>query len=123
MTRRVTSIPALLQAVRVAKSDPTATWAPDWCTQWSASDLIHWFRRCLHRKISHQGSSAAGDPRARYRKYQDDYQLDLRVDAATVNGYARGIRNTGCRNTLRTPELRRLYPHVSTQRADYEDYR
>lgn len=106
-----TDLPHLLTAARWCKAHPegrlaTGIWGnPTWTT----TDFWQWFRACLHAKIDR------GDTRP-WRKLSSDYQRDLALDARLINDYTgRRIRRTGSRGLLRTPELRRRYPHIDTQ--------
>lgn len=85
----------------------------DWCTEWTYADFLKWFRSCLNNKINRN------DSRNNWRKMQDDYQYGLVRDAYNIRDYARGIRNTGCRNILTTKELQARYPHINTQERDF----
>jgi hypothetical protein len=106
-----TTLPKLLAAYRFFEQCPdgqirTGMWEQP---TWTADEFRGWFRGCLHAKINR-------NDRRPWRKLDDAYQLSLAIDARTVNDYyARRMRHTGCRNILRTPELRRRYPHVNSQ--------
>lgn len=101
----------LLTAAHWCKTHPhgritTGMWEdPDWTT----AEFWRWFMRCLHAKINRQ------DQRT-WRKLSDEYQLAQALDALVIRGYyGHRIRHTGCRGLLRTPELRRRYPHIDRQ--------
>lgn len=82
----------------------------DYDTYQTARAWLAWFRVKLHEKINRE------DPRAGWRKMQDDYQSDLALDRRTIDDYTRRrIINSGCRNILRTPDLRRRYPEINSQ--------
>ena len=75
---------------------------------WTRDEFNRWFLNCLHAKIS-ASARAAG------RKLAPEYQAFMRRDCHRVRDYRRRIRNTGCRNLLSTPELKRRYPFVDNQ--------
>ncbi len=101
----------LLTAARWCKAHPDGQIATGMWTEptWSAADFARWFMHCLHEKINR------GDTRA-WRKLRPEYQADLTHDARMIADYTRRrVRHTGCQGLLRTPELRRRYPHIDRQ--------
>jgi hypothetical protein len=79
----------------------------------SNSEYRAWFLRCLDTKINRALPQTG-------RKLKGDYQQNLRMDVRTVNDYyGRRARSSGSSGMLRTPELRRRYPHVNCQERDY----
>lgn len=105
----------LVAAMYAAKADPrlcfpTGCWPNDRLT---ATEFRQWFTACLEHKINRALPQLG-------RKHDSDYQLDLQCDRRTIDDYTqRRVRNTGCTGMLRTPELRRRYPHINNQPADY----
>lgn len=103
-------IRTLIAAYRFAKErGERGEFQIDWCTRLNGLEWLRWFRECLNAKIN-RGLARTG------RKLDGDYQTELRRDARHINDYfGRRIRNSGCRNLLRTPELRRRYPQINNQ--------
>ena len=111
-----TTASKLLATAREVKANPAITLSTGIWTDptWTTRDFWHWFYDCLADKINRD------DPRANWRKMQDEYQTGQAVDARLVNAYhGSRVRQTGCRNILRTPELARRYPYVHTQPAGW----
>jgi len=110
---KVKSIRALVDAARHFKANPdmafeiTGLWPPE---RWTLVTFRRWFLRCLHNKINRHDSHP-------WRKLDYGYQSDLCHDASIINDYARGMMHRGL-NLLRTPELRRRYPHVNNNIID-----
>jgi hypothetical protein len=72
-----------------------------------------WFRACLDQKINRN------DPRAGWRKMSREYQVAQWQDRRAVEDYIhRRIRCSGSRGNLRTPEMKRRYPHIDCQALD-----
>lgn len=104
------SLPTLLRAYQFAKTVPTAVFRVDWCTELTGREWLKWFREKLHEKINRED-------KRNWRKLDREYWRDLRWDARIINEYAKRIRNPGM-NLLRTPEMRRRYPHVNNQQYE-----
>lgn len=106
----------LLYAWEQFKANPNTrfelpdVWPP---VAWRFDQWQVWFLRCLNAKINRN------DPRANWRKMDESYQDGLQCDRVTIENYLfRRIRNTGCHNILRTPELKRKYPHIDHQEKE-----
>ena len=128
---QATTLPRLAKAWHYAKEDPnaripTGLWSDP---IWTGAQLRAYLLRKLNYKISWKGRERTAAPRferghavywpPRGRKHDADYQADLAHDARTINDYyGKRIRHYGCRNILRTPEMRRRYPQVNTQPYD-----
>lgn len=85
-------------------------WPP---VAWEFNQWRAWFLRCLNAKINRN------DPRQGWRKMDEGYQIGLQCDRRTVEDYLfERIRHTGCYHLLRTPELKRRYPHIDHQERE-----
>jgi hypothetical protein len=103
-----TSAAMIIRAFRFFKKHPeaqlqTGVWSDP---VWTRDAFLHWFHDCLLQKINR------GDTRP-WRCLTPQWQADMAHDARLINDAARHIRWSG-RNLLRTPEMRRRYPHVNT---------
>jgi hypothetical protein len=115
---RVKSVRALLDAAATMKANPETIydigeagciWPPE---RWTWADFRRWFIKCLQLKINrHDGRT--------WRKFDREYQRNLRCDADVINDYARRVMRRGL-NVLRTPEMRRRYPHINNN--PFTDY-
>lgn len=106
-----TDLAHLLAAARWCKAHPdgrlaTGMWAEP---TWRAADFWRWQTQCLCEKINRTDERTG-------RKLSPEYQADLAHDARIIADYTRRrIRHSGCHGLLRTPELRRRYPHIDHQ--------
>lgn len=107
MPIRPKSIPALLQAVRVAKSNPHARFSVPGDFDLDAGDVLRLWRRGVDARASR------GLPQLSPEK--ERAFLDLQWDSARINEYASRVRHSGCRNLLRHPAMKRRYPHIDNQ--------
>lgn len=106
------SISALLEAVRLAKANPLMQfrvkgdpWGMD------SRDVLSMWRRGVDARASR------GLPV--FTPAQEEAFQDLRLDAQRINEYAARIRHSGCRNLLRTPKMKRRYPHIDNQERNW----
>lgn len=106
------SISALLEAVRLARSNPLMHFRvkgdPVGMT---AQDVLRMWRRGVDRRASR------GLPV--FTPAQEEVFQDLRLDALRINEYAARVRHSGCRNLLRTQKMKRRYPHIDNQPRDW----
>ena len=114
LTRAILS--QMLAAYREMKASPDTVYTipipGDYPEHWKFAELRRWFMGCLNSKINR-------DDRRGWRALQPEYQIDLACDARVVNDYySRRIRHTGCYGLLRTPELKRRYPHIDRQPSE-----
>jgi hypothetical protein len=103
-----TSAKLIIRAFQFFKKHPegrlrTGVWSDP---AWTRDAFLAWFRECLNRKINR------GNTRP-WRCLTPQWQADMAHDARLINDAARHIRWSG-RNLLRTPEMRRRYPHLNT---------
>ncbi len=109
------SVGTLLYSYRKFKANPDTGFQVPWAwphDTWDWPRFRKWFRECLHRKINRDDTRTG-------RKHTDQYQRDLAWDRDRVHDYLfRRIRNSGCSGLLRTPELRKRYPHINCQPAE-----
>lgn len=113
MTRpRGYSARSLVAAMRFAKShtDDNGRLPVGDFDVMTPTEFRRWFLLCLNRKISRD------DPRHGCRRFDDNYHFDLKLDALKINDYVgRRVRQSGSSGLLRTPEMRRRYPHINRQ--------
>ena len=104
---------SLLHSYRTFRTSPNTEYKvpwDDWDT-WNFERFRAWFLECLHRKIDRDDTRSG-------RKHTDQYQRDLQWDRDRIHDYLfRRLRSTGSTGLLRTPELRKRYPHINCQRA------
>lgn len=111
----VTTTRRLIDTARAVKANPrikikTGMWEH---SDWTAADFRRWFYAKLDEKINRNLPQTG-------RKQTEDYQIDQKFDSYAIkNYYGKHIRHSGSRNLLRTPELRRLYPQVNCQSAEF----
>lgn len=82
----------------------------------SASAAVAYMRSRLHVKIS------SHDPRPDTWRNVRNYEQrmsDTAWDRDRIAEYARRIRYSGCRNLLRTPHYKKLYPHIDNQEVSW----
>ena len=104
----------LLDTMAAAKANPKATiktgiWSDPY---WTGAQARIWFWARLDDKINRNQP-----PRG--RKHDAEYQQHLAIDARAINDYyGCRLRHRGCRGLLRTPEMRRRYPHINNQERE-----
>jgi len=115
MTTHYTTARKLMNAYKMFKANPdtryqlAGIWPPE---DWDFADFRAWFMECLNEKINRN------EPK-RGRSDTAEYRSDLAHDVRIIREYKTArIRHTGCRNILRTPEAKRLYPYINTQTED-----
>jgi len=102
------SVGALVTAVRLAKRDPQARFSgPGIWPDLRSADILRLWRQGVDRRASRGLATYSGHEQ---RKYED-----LEWDARRINEFASRIRHSGCRNLLRTPRMKRRYPHIDNQ--------
>lgn len=109
--RSLARIRNLNDCLKFAKTHPggTVVVAGSWPEkQYTSEEYRYWFGECLDRKISSHFAQ-------RGRKHIDRYQEDLEWDGRQIRAYHSRLRQTGCRNLLRTRELKALFPHIDNQ--------
>lgn len=112
MTIRPKSPAALLEAVRMAKADPTIRFNVPGDFPMAANDVLALWERGVHARAS-RGLPALS-PRAEQRL------ADLYWDACRINEFVgQRIRHTGCRNLLRDRAMKARYPHIDNQPRDW----
>lgn len=100
MSVRFKSAGALVQAVKMAKSDPEAVFHVPGGWPITGQEVLEIFRAGLSRRCN-RGLSVASD----------DYAAALSHDARIIQDAARNIRWSG-RNLLKTRRLQKRYPHL-----------
>lgn len=101
------SISALLQAVRMARANPNMRFSgPGLFPDLSANDVLKLWSDGIQRRCSRGLNIPARAERG---------FVDLMVDAGNINDYRNRIRHSGGRNLLRTPWLKKRYPHIDNQ--------
>lgn len=101
MTARYKSAGALVQAVKIARADPSARFTVRGGFPLSAQDILDNFAAGVMRRCNR------GLPAIDEQRYSD-----LCHDARVINDAARRIRWSG-RNLLRTRKLALRYPHIN----------
>lgn len=96
------STAALIKAVQIAKTNPHARFRVPGGFDMKSKDVLEMWRSGVMNRCN-RGLRIAAD------------NFDLAWDAARINEYQRRIRRSGCRNLLRTPEMKARYPHIDNQ--------
>ena len=103
MTIRPKSTAALIQVVRIAKTNQNARFPVRGSFDMTSSDVLAMWSSGLMARCN-RGLTIGSD------------DLDLRWDAMRINEYiGKRIRNSGCRNLLRTAKMKARYPHIDNQ--------
>ncbi|MBQ0918276.1 hypothetical protein KBW71_07450 [Hydrogenophaga aromaticivorans] len=102
------SLGALCEAVRLSKANPHMEFGVKGdVSVMTSHDVLAMWRSGVDARASrglHQLTLA-----------QEKRYSDTQWDAQKVNEYASGVRSSGCRNLLRSPRMKRRYPHVDNQ--------
>lgn len=110
MTTRPKSTAALLQAIKLARENPSARFDIPGHFPLYAGDVLNLWERGVHARAS-RGLPALSQRAERFH-------TDMQIDARRINDHARGIRHTGCRGLLRTTAMQARYPHINNQPRD-----
>ena len=102
---------ALLAAVRLARSEPGAMFPVPGGFPLTSAQLLAFWRKGVDARASRGLKALSPD--------EEESFEDLRWDAARVNEWKAGIRHSGCRNLLRTPAMKRRYPHIDNQPVNW----
>lgn len=106
MTARYKSAGALVQAVKIARSNPDARFNVPGGFPLYAKDILDNFAAGVMRRCNR------GLPSTDEQRY-----IDLRHDARVINDAANRIRWPG-RNVLRTRRLALRYPHIHNPNSE-----
>lgn len=119
MTTRPKSPAALVQAVRIAREDPRATFRVSGDFDMNAGDVLRMWTRGVQARASRGLPALSARGERRYAELQR-HQRDLALDQRVVDDYVqRRIRQTGSSGLLRTEWMRKLYPHINCQPREH----
>lgn len=95
----------LIDAVKAAKANPNLTIVLRGFGHYdkTSAEYLRWFRGCLNEKINRNEMRKG-------RKFSRDYEIGLILDARVIREKA-----FSGRNLLRTPELKRRFPHLDNR--------
>lgn len=102
----------ILQAARFFRLNPdgeivTGMWEHP---TWDKHEFREWFIECLNAKCSR------GLEHPAWRRWKREYQRNQEVDGETILAFtAFRRRSSGSCGMLRTPELKRRFPHINCQ--------
>lgn len=104
---RPKSTAALIQAVKIAKANPRASFRVPGHHSLKAWEVLRMFR---------DGVMARCNRGIELTPAQEWNHDEMQLDARTINDYCgKRIRNTGCQNILRNLKMRAKYPHINNQ--------
>lgn len=119
MAARPKSTAALIQAVRIARSNPHARFDIPGDFPIGSDDVLRLWQRGVQARASRGLPELSARGQRRYAELKR-HQFELQLDQRHVDDYVqRRIRHTGCRNLLRTTWMQKLYPHINNQPRDF----
>lgn len=105
------STAALLQAVKIARSNPYARFPVPHDVPLPSAEVLALWQRGVHARAS-RGLPQLTDA-------QERRHFDLQVDARRINEYVgQRLRSTGSRGLLRDARMQARYPHINNQPRD-----